>query len=155
MQPDYQTIFEIGWRSFPWGGLFHDAPFIILGVFLFRFSRSKQIYEAVGLIVAILATLFLLLSASSYVPEFVSQRGAYRNGDSSVVVGTVENFNPAPPLGAAKESFSVHGIIFSYYVGNDAPCFNNAPAYKGPIRQGSEVRIYYKGDCIQRVDIHQ
>jgi hypothetical protein len=155
MPPDYRTIFEIEWRSFPWAGLFYDAPFIILGVFLFRFSRSKQIYKAVGLIVAILATLFLLLRASSFVPDFVSLRSAYRSGDSSVVVGTVENFNPAPPLGAANESFSIHGIVFSYNVLNDTSCFHNAPANKGPMLPGLEVRIYYKDDCIQRVDVHQ
>jgi len=45
---NYQTVFEIGLRSFPWGGLLHPLPFILLGLILYRVGRGKQIYQAVG-----------------------------------------------------------------------------------------------------------
>jgi hypothetical protein len=87
------------------------------------------------------------------VPNFIAQRHAYRNGDSSVVEGTVEYFHPAPELGAAKEFFRVNGVNFLYNVLDSTPCFHNSPLQRGPIRQGLTVRIYYKDECIQRVDI--
>jgi hypothetical protein len=155
IQPDFQTVFEIGRRSFPWGGLLHPVPFIALGILLFRFARGKEVYQLAGIIGAMLATLFLLIAVGSFVPDFIHLRRAYRSGDSSVIIGTVENFHPAPALGAANESFSVKGAIFSYNVLDANSCFHNAPAHKGPIRPGLEVRIYYKNGCIQRVDIHQ
>lgn len=152
---NYQTVFEIGFHSFPWGGLFHPVPFILLGLLLFRFGRSKQIYQAVGIIVAALATLFLFLAAVTLVPRFVKLRHAYNSGDSSVVEGVVDNFHPAPPLGAAKESFYVNGVNFSYDALDLTPCFHNAPIHKGPIKLGLNVRIFYKDACIQRVDVRR
>jgi hypothetical protein len=154
-QADYQTIFEIGWRSFPWGGLLHPVPFIVVGILLFRFGRGKQVYKIAGILVAIVAAFFFFIAAASFVPTFVSLRNSYRSGDSSVVVGTVENFHPAPYLGGANESFSIKGAIFSNNVLDPTSCFHNAPAHNGPIRLGLEVRIYYKDGCVQRVDIHQ
>lgn len=155
MQPGYETIFEIGWRSFPWSGLVHPIPFIILGILLIGFSKSKQIYKVFGVALATLATVIFLFLAQSYLPDFIHLRGIYRSGGSTVVVGTVENFHPAPTLGAANESFSVNGINFTYNVLENTPCFYNAPAHRGPIRPGLEVRIYYNDRCIQRVDIRQ
>jgi hypothetical protein len=153
LQPDYQTVFEIGIGSFPWTGLLHPVPFIIIGALLLRFSRGKQIYKIAGAIVAAFATFFLLIAAMTFVPEFVKLRRTYRSGDSSLVEGIVENFQPAPVLGALRESFSVHGVVFSYFPGDATPCFHNDPARRGPIRPGLDVRIYYKDGCIQRVDI--
>jgi hypothetical protein len=155
MQPDFQTVFEIGLRSFPWAEIMHPIPFIIVGILLARFSRGKQVYQLAGAIGAILASFFLLIAAGSLVPDFVRLRRAYRSGNTSVVVGTVENFHPAPALGAANESFSVQGVIFSYNVLDATPCFHNAPTHKGPIGPGLEVRIYYTNGCVQRVDIRR
>jgi hypothetical protein len=132
--------------------LMHPVPFVVIGILLFRFGR-KQIYKVVGILVAILAAFFFFIAAASLVPNLVSLRHAYRSGDSSVVIGTVENLHPAPHLGPANESFSVKEAIFSYSVLDPIPCFHNAPAYNGPIRPGLEIRIYYKSGCIQRVDV--
>jgi hypothetical protein len=150
---NYRTVFEIGLRSFPWGGLLHPVPAILVGLLLFRFGRSKQIYQAVGIILAALAGLFFCVGAVALVPTFVELRHASKSGNSSVVEGVVENFHPAPDLGPAKESFYVNGINFSYNALDLTPCFHNAPIRKGPIRQGLNVRIFYKDACIQRVDV--
>jgi cytochrome bd-type quinol oxidase subunit 2 len=71
---NYQTVFEIGFRSFPWSALMHPVPFILIGVLLFRFRKGKQIYQAAGIIGAAMATLFFLLLAASLVPNFVELR---------------------------------------------------------------------------------
>jgi hypothetical protein len=123
IQTDYRTVFEIGIKSFPWGASLHPIPFIVLGVLLVRFAKSKQIYQIAGAVGAIFATLFLLIAAVSFVPNFVKLRHSYRSGQSSIVEGIVENFHPAPVLGAARESFSVHGIVFSYNVLDATPVF--------------------------------
>jgi tellurite resistance protein TehA-like permease len=154
-QDGYQTVFEIGLRSFPWAGLLHPAPFILIGLLLVRFSRGRQLYQIAGAVGAILATFFFLLLATSFVPDFLKFRHAYKSGESLIVEGVVENFKPAPTMGALKESFSVHGIAFSYYLYSNSPCFHNAPAYRGPVRPGMIVRIFYSDRCIQRVDIRK
>jgi hypothetical protein len=110
-QPEYQTIFEIGLRSIPWSTVLHPLPFIIIGVLLLRFARAKSA-QITGVAVASMATLFSLILAVISVAKFIKLRSAYRNGDSAVVQGFVENFHPAPPLGPARESFSVNGISF-------------------------------------------
>ncbi len=150
-----QTVFELGLRSFPWARVLHPMPFIVIGLLLFRFCRSKQIYQAVGIIVASLASIFLLVSLVVFVPHFVKLRSAYVSGRTSVVEGVVENFRPAPALGPARESFSVRGVIFSYNVLDDTACFHNGPLHGGPIRAGSDIRIHYNDECIQRVDVRR
>jgi hypothetical protein len=120
-QTEYQSIFEIGLSSFPWFTFLHPVPFILIGVLLFRFVKGKQIYQIVGILLAALATFIFLLGSLSLVAEFVADWRTYKRGDSSVVEGVVENFYPAPTLGASKESFSVHGIIFPIIWGLRAP----------------------------------
>lgn len=152
---NYQTVFEIGFRSFPWGLFLHPVLFILIGALLFKFGKSRTIYQAFGIIAAVYATLLFFLGAVSLVPTFVELRHAYKSGNSSVVEGVVENFHPAPDLGAADESFYVSGINFSYNALDSTPCFHNAPIHKGPIRQDVNVRIFYKSECIQRVDVRR
>jgi hypothetical protein len=93
----YTTVFEIGFKTFPWSGVLHPVLFILVGMFLLRFGKSKQIYQAAGIIVAILATIICLLAAVSLVPNFIELRRGFRSGNSSIVEGVVEDFHPAPP----------------------------------------------------------
>jgi len=151
----YNTVFEIGFRSFPWDLLLHPVLFILIGVLLFRFGKGKQIYQATGIIVAALAAFFVLVLAISLVSKFIEIRHTYKSGNSLVAEGIVENFRAAPELGAAKESFSVGGVNFSYYALDPTTCFHNAPFRKGPIRAGVDVRIFYQDGCIQRVDVRK
>jgi hypothetical protein len=151
---EYETVFQIGFRSFAWSALLHPLAFVVIGILLFRFAKI-QIYKGMGVIIAALATLIVLVATVRLAPDFVKLRHAYRSGDNSVVEGIVEDYRPAPSLGAADESFSVDGVHFSYNVLDTSPCFHNAPAHKGPVRPGLGVRIYYKDGCIQRVDIRR
>jgi hypothetical protein len=151
----YNTVFEIGFKSFPWDGLLHPVPAILIGVLLFRFGKSNQIYQVIGIIVAALAALFLIIAGVNLVPKFIQIRHAYKSGNSSIVEGVVETFHPAPDFGVANESFTVHGVNFSYNALDLTTCFHNAPLHKGPIRSGLAVRIYYKDGCIQRLDVRE
>jgi hypothetical protein len=155
LQPEYQTVFEIGLKSLPWDLLLHPLPFVLGGVLLFRLAKGKQLFLAVGILLAAFAGLIFVLAAVTLIPEFLTVRSAHRRGDSAVAQGIVENFKPAPTLGPQLESFSVNGTRFSYYLGATDSCFHNAPAHKGPVRAGLDVRIYYRDECIQRVDIRR
>jgi hypothetical protein len=154
-QTNYQTVFHIGLNSFPW---FFMLPFVLLiaiGYALIRFSDGKQIRFAVGYLMIIWCSLLIVLANLNLIPKFVEARHAYLNGDSSVIEGTVESFHPMPTLGVADESFSVNGKAFLYNVLDPTPCFHNSPPHGGPIHSGLSVRIYYKDQCIQRVDVHR
>ena len=93
-----------------------------------------------------LASIFFIISLAVSITQFVRLRSAYVSGRSSVVEGVVEDFQSAPALGPAWESFSVRGIIFSYNALDDTPCFHNAPIHGGPIQGGLDVRIHYNGE---------
>ena len=151
---NYKTVFEVGFKSIPWGQLLHPVFFILLGVLLVRFGRRRQFYQVAGGIAVTFASLFLLLGLTP-VQKYIELRHAYRSGNSSVVEGVVENFHPAPDLGIAAESFSVRGVDFSYSALDSTPCFHDAPIHKGPIRSALAVRIYYKDGCIQRGEIRE
>ncbi|MGB6546852.1 MAG: hypothetical protein WBE97_14635 [Candidatus Acidiferrales bacterium] len=151
----YKTIFEIGFKSFPWGTMLHPLPFILAGILLFRFAKRKAFYKATGLVVSVLGGLFFCVLATVLVPNFIELRHAFKSGDSSIVEGVVEDFRAAPLLGPADESFSVHGVDFSYNALDATPCFRNAPFHKGPMQSGLTVRIYYNDGCIQRIDVRK
>lgn len=152
---NYQTIFEVGLKSFAWGTLFHPTIAIVIGLAVVRFSRGREYLQFVGGSAALFGALIFVIGVTRLVPEFVEIRHAYATGDSSVVQGTVEDFHPMAMLGPSKESFSVHGVNFSYYVGDSSPCFHNDPRSRGPIHTGLDVRIYFKDGCIQRVDVRR
>ena|ERR1700734_2260385 len=154
-EANYQTIFHIGLNSYPWSFMLVPASMIAIGCALIRFQGGKQIRQVAGWVLISVSLLSVLLVSLSLIPEFVAARHAYLSGDGSIIDGTVEKFHPMAPLGPANESFSVKGVTFSYYVGELTPCFHNDPPRRGPIHSGLNVRIYYKDQCIQRVDVRR
>ncbi|MGD0403061.1 MAG: hypothetical protein ABSB66_07675 [Candidatus Acidiferrales bacterium] len=150
--PEYRTIFEIGFRSFPWPAFLNPSFCIMLGIAFYRFS-ARQFFKAFGFVAIIVGAIFFLLTSVSLIPMSIRLRNAYVNGHTTVIEGAVEDFHPMPALGPSKESFSVKGIAFSYYVADFIPCFTNAPPLKGPVHAGLTVRVFYDRSCIQRVDI--
>jgi hypothetical protein len=152
-QGSYQTIFELGFMSFPWARIVSPIVFLGLGLCLIRFFKKKALYFSVGLLLASMASIFLILSLITFIPGFIHLRNAYISGKSAIAEGVIESFSPAPTLGPSQESFAVGSKLFSYNALDDTPCFHNAPIHKGPIRAGLNVRIYFDGDCIQRIDV--
>lgn len=153
-QSGYHTVFEIGLHSFPWSIALVPTLLIVIGLGLVRFSRGKQIRQAVGGGAVIFSLFFFLLTCVAVVPEFFKEWHAYARGQFSTVEGTVENFHPRPGLGPADESFSVKGISFTYNALDYTSCFHNAGLH-GIIRSGLDVRIFYSNECIFRVDVRQ
>ncbi len=151
----YQTIFEIGLKSFPWARVAHPLFFVVLGLLVILFFKKYPVALVTGVWVTGLASIIFLLALLNFIPKFIKLRSAYVSGRSSIVAGVVEDFHPAPTLGPLRESFRVNGLSFSYYPGAGKPCFDNSPLRHGPIRDGLNVRIYYNQGCIQRVDILQ
>jgi hypothetical protein len=127
----------------------------VIGLILVRFSGGRKGWQIFGAVGALFGALFFLIMILVLVPDYVKHRRAYVSGKSSVVQGTIEDFHPMPMLGAAQESFTVNGVQFSYNVLDAIPCFHNAPPHRGPIRPGVLVRIYYRDECIQRVDVQK
>jgi hypothetical protein len=150
---NYKTIFELGFHSFPWTRVIQPIIFLTMGLLLIQLFKSKKYYFIVGVFVASMASLFLLISLVTFVPNFVKLWTAFVSGKSLVVEGVVQNFRPAPTIGPARESFSVDGILFSYNALDDMPCFHNAPFRRGPVREGLDVRIHYYEGCIQRIEV--
>ena len=152
-QESYQTIFELGYSSFPWASVARPVVFVAIELLLAWLFRKKMFYFIFGGFVASMASIMLLTSMVVLVPHFVECHSAYVSGKSIVVDGVVENFHPAPAIGPAAESFTVRGILFSYNKLDYSPCFHNAPLRGGPIRDGLHVRIHYNDECIQRVEL--
>ena len=153
MQASYQTVFEMGFRTFPWGRVAHPLVFVAIGLVLGALLKRKPGYRLFMFSMALFAALFVVLGLVNFIPRFIALRSTYVSGKSSIVEGVVENLHPAPTIGPANESFSVSGIQFSYSALDDTPYFHDAPSHETPIREGSHVRIHYNGDCIQRVEV--
>src|SRR5882757_6652802 len=83
---NYETVFELGFRSFPWTRVIHPIIFLTVGLLLILF-KSKKFFFIVGVFVASMASLFLLISLVTLVPNFVKLRTAYLSGKSLVVEG--------------------------------------------------------------------
>jgi len=159
-----RTIFEIGFRTFPWKEVLDPLLFVAIGFLLLWLGSTsrvkwlgfrKTIYAISGAFIGSFALIIFVVLLIRLLPDFVTLRHAYVTGNSVVVEGTVQNFRPAPPTGPADESFSVGTTPFSYNVLDDTLCFHDAPLHHGPIRNGLNVRIHYHEDCIQRVDVVQ
>jgi len=150
---NYQTIFELGFRSFPWARMIQPLAFLIIGLMFIRLHNNRKVFIVVGVFVASMASLILLTSLVIFVPDFFKLRSAYVSGKSAIVQGVIKDFHRAPTTGPATESFLVNGVNFSYNALDATPCFHNKPFHHGPIREGLEIRIHYFGGCIQRIDV--
>jgi hypothetical protein len=102
-----------------------------------------------------MAVFFFLVISIDLAASFFNLRRAYREGNSSLIEGTVTDFSPAPLLGPHRESFAVNGVRFSYNTLDSTPCFTNAAFHHGPIVSGLQIRLYYHENCIQRVDVRR
>jgi hypothetical protein len=152
MPAEYQTVFELGLRSFPWSEILGPILFAMVGLAFFRFSK-REMWRLIGGLMFAFGTLLGVILCMTEIPRFIELRRAYADGQSHVVEGPVENFQPMPYLGPQRESFSVGGVNFSYYPDDSTPCFTDVPPRRGPIRPGQFVRVHYDNECIQRLEI--
>ena len=148
---EYKTIFEINLAAVPWSIFLNSSLFILLGIAFYRFSK-RQLFQVFGLITSAFGFFFFLILFTAIVPRYIRLRYAYKNGQTKVIEGRVEDFHPMTAHVSPTESFTVGGVFFVYAVG-DNPCFTNGVEYKRPIHDGLNVRIFYDDGCIQRLDV--
>jgi hypothetical protein len=153
LAPEFQTVFEVGWRTFPWKDFVGPLLFGIVGIVFAKTAGRNGLWQGIGFLMMLggFGMAAVLFTADEDVWQ--TARADYLRGDTKVVEGTVENFQPAPYVGSIRESFTVGKVTFVYYPGSSTPCFANAPLRRGAIRSGAVVRIHYFEGCIQRVDI--
>jgi len=154
-QSGFQTVFEIGLKSFPWVGFVMPVVFIVIGIGLIRLSGGSQIRQVVGGFAVIFCGLVVALLGVRLIPDFVEERHAYVTGNYSVVEGPVEDFHPMPFRGHQDERFRVRAKSFSYSSFDLTSCFHSAASHGGPIRPGLDVRIYFTDGCILRLEIRR
>jgi hypothetical protein len=119
---------------------------IIIILIKARKSLSKK---AIKWIIIPSAGYALIILCSVYVHW--SHSSALKAGDYILVEGTVENFSPAASNMKGYESFQVNGKRFLYSKGNITGGLTHS--LSDSIKSGSEVKVYYKGKAILRVEV--
>ena len=82
---NYRTVFELGFRSFPWSTV--SGPLLFIGISfllikLSRFVKRKTLYFATGVFVGSIATIIFVVLLITIVPDFLKLRNAYVSGKS-------------------------------------------------------------------------
>src|ERR1700723_2553793 len=114
----YNTIFEISHKPFPWWfpacGLLVIAFGCLIqkGVIPTRASRRRE--KSWGWPVIIFGALWTVLVFGFMYAKYARYNEAYRNGQYSVIEGTVEGFKPMPHEGCKCECFRVKDVEFCY-----------------------------------------
>lgn len=95
----------------------------------------------VGIVFAVVFSLVvLIIQANMYNKTVV----AYSKGEYQIVEGYVENFNPMPYEGHARESFEINGVVFEYSDYKIQPGYNNTKSHGGVIKEnGQHLKIGY------------
>jgi len=150
-----QTLFDIVDKPFEWWILLPPTGLVLLGLSLtWMEGRKIGIFVVkkigyglccLGIVVAI-----FLVSKWQWVKHEASRALVTRQ--CLVVEGPVENYRVMPIEGHPPESFTIGGVRFSYSDYIYTPCFNKTSSHGGPIRAGMSLRIYYRDDCILRIE---
>ena len=137
------------------------VPFLVLSIFIFiglvmSVYLVKERAWATLRRRSFLMLMFLVLP-SVFLGFLVFERNQClewaRNGNFSIVEGTVTKFKPMPYSGHQMESFEVDGIRFEYSDFNlNSGGFNNTTSHGGPIREGLSVRIAYNSGRILKIE---
>ena len=101
----------------------------------------------------VFSTLWTVVGLTGKLSHQISARNTYLAGEFQVVEGLVANFD-AKPLGVRKdESFTINGVRFAYSDGDGSAGFNTTRAKGGPIYNGLQVKIAYKGNTILKLEV--
>jgi hypothetical protein len=152
----YRTVFEVSVSTLPWWIPLLGLVVAAIGIFFFfngrRTPRSAG-RMAFGVYAIVFGALITVVTLFVIRRDYCGIRGAYASHRYSVVEGRVEDFVPMPPGGHRDESFSVGGMRFSYSGYTVTPCFHQTAVQGGPIRDGINIRVFYIGGCIVRLDV--
>ena len=155
MFAEYQTVFEITDKGFPWWPTAVGLGFVGWFLLIVRYGHKRnQRYKIIfGYLMAAFMLMLTALTFALMYTDYRNLKRAYERGDYKVVEGRVENFRPMPFEGHTNESFTVQGVKFSYSDYYLIPGFNKTSSHGGPIREGLQVRIAYRNGTILRLEI--
>ncbi len=153
--PSFETVFDITTEPYCWYfpaiGLLFVAVFA--AVSYYRRHERKRLRRWGPRFPVGLAAFWTSCVFAATFAEWYGGRRVLRQGNASVVDGSVENFVPMPVQGHADESFSVRGIPFHYSDYTMSSAFKNSQSHGGPIRMGLHVRIHYLGNTILKLEV--
>lgn len=158
----YSTVFDVGRNGFHWWICLFPMFFVLAGGLLWAAgqvpwpgqeerARIQKVFGLIGIVVGILATVSWLCR------DYIEYRGfvaTLTDPRCLVEEGTVRDFKPMPRGGHSTESFTVNGKGFSYGAGWGSTAFNSE-WNKGLIKEGSQVKIWYAGANILRIQVRQ
>lgn len=83
----------------------------------------------------------------------LSNAHSLKVGDYKLVEGKIENFSPAASNPKGHESFQVNGEMFSYSSTFITGGLTHSIADSGLVKNGSDVKVYYKYNAILRLEV--
>jgi len=150
----YKTVFDLidaRYQNWPGVGLLILANLTVLIPAIGRY-RSGVGPRSIYVVSAIFTLVTIFSFGGSYI-LYVRLSNAVRSGQARFVEGPVTKFFPMPWWGHRPESFVVNGHEFEYEDYFIKVAFSY-PAYRGgPIREGLQVRVWYVGPYIVRLEI--
>ena len=155
---DYETVFDVTGSGYsPWYLPLPGVIILIAGALIVTTRRCGVLRPSSGYwstvvprAALVVGPLWLIVCALDY-RTYRTYVSALRDGTASYVEGRISSFVPEPPEGHAAESFVVGGKRFEYSSGTITRTFNHTAASGGPIEEGLEVRIWYVGRGIIKV----
>ncbi len=160
----YDLLFDVtvsGYRNwtFAAGGL----VFVAIGVLLvairrhlpamFPGGRSPRVAAAFAYGWLAFSLLWTAVTFTVTRRDYSTLRDALVNGEVEVVEGRARGFVPMPPGGHGEERFTVCGVAFSYSDYLVTAGFNDTSGDRGPIREGSWLRLSHVGNRIARLEV--
>jgi hypothetical protein len=140
--PDYQILFQphLIWRGTALALLLAGGAGLIAYL---AHAAGEETHSRFALLVTAVAGSWALVSGFGMSWEYFTLRHALTSGAARLVEGTVDDFHGPPIGGQGAESFTVHGVRFSYAASEVTGAFNTPSTFGGPIRPGRHVRIHY------------
>ena len=141
---NYQTVFEISIKTFPWG-----FPLFGVAGFLFGMAMSKGMVKVRkgngfggGRLLMVASACWSLFAFGLVYVEYQHLNSAYKTGKTSIAEGVVRDFEITHPGRGEKDIFFVNGIRFEVS-GFVSSGFEKTTAGGSVLKSGVPVRITY------------
>jgi hypothetical protein len=157
MNGDYKLIYDVTQELPPvWFPAF-GLVFVAIGLMLWRsrekwpFVGERGPWRSLGARRAFsgfylgFSILWTTVTTVAMLGGACSARRTLESGQAPVVEGPVEDFEPMGSGGHKFERFRVENVRFEYSDYAMTSGFNRTSTHGGPIREGLQVRIHYKG----------
>lgn len=175
----FNVIFNIADGNYNWFLSGIGLIFILISVSLIFFSRwyysnnsrldsskerlffnlnhpfNKNAFTRFPKFIFIFALCFTMLSFLSTFSTYKSISKTYNNKKYAILEGNIESVNPTNEDGKELNIIVINGIELVYSNYNINNSFNNIGSYRGKIKEGDFIRIYYQGKNILRLEVKE